>query len=67
MGRRQGRVVRQVNTRASNQGDPELREDFTTTDKDPTTTCLKCESASRLFPPGEGPSRVLIRDCEIFG
>ena len=27
----------------------------------------KRESASRLFQPGEGPSRGLLRDCEIFG
>ena len=27
---------------------------------------LKYESASWHFPPGEGPSRGLIRDCEIF-
>ena len=27
----------------------------------------KCESASRRFQPGEGPSRGLLRDCEIFG
>ena len=26
--------------------------------------CLKCESASRRFQPGEGPSRGLLRDCE---
>ena len=25
--------------------------------------CLKCESASRRFQPGEGPSRGLLRDC----
>ena len=24
---------------------------------------LKCESASRRFQPGEGPSRGLLRDC----
>ena len=24
----------------------------------------KCESASRRFQPGEGPSRGLLRDCE---
>ena len=28
--------------------------------------CLKCESAIRSFQPGEGPSRGLLRDCEIF-
>ena len=27
---------------------------------------LKCESASRCFQSGEGPSRGLLRDCEIF-
>ena len=26
--------------------------------------CFKCESASRLFQPGESPSRGLLRDCE---
>ena len=26
--------------------------------------CLKCESASSCFQPGEGPSRGLLRDCE---
>ena len=26
--------------------------------------CLKCESASRHFQPGEGPSRGLLSDCE---
>ena len=25
--------------------------------------CLKCESTSRRFQPGEGPSRGLLRDC----
>ena len=25
---------------------------------------LKCESTSRHFQPGEGPSRGLLRDCE---
>ena len=25
--------------------------------------CLKCESASMHFQPGEGPSRGLLRDC----
>merc|ERR1712242_434207 len=25
--------------------------------------CLKCESASRRFQPGEGPNRGLLRDC----
>ena len=29
----------------------------------PTQKCLKCESASRHFQPGEGPSRGLLRDC----
>ena len=28
--------------------------------------CLKCEIASRNFLPREGPSRGLLRDCEIF-
>ena len=28
---------------------------------------MKCESASRRFQPGEGPSRGLLRDCEIVG
>ena len=28
--------------------------------------CLKCESAGRRFQPGEGPSRVLLRDCKIL-
>ena len=28
--------------------------------------CLKCESASRRFKPGEGLSRGLFRDCETF-
>ena len=27
------------------------------------STCLKCESASRRFKLGEGPSRGLLRDC----
>ena len=26
--------------------------------------CLKCESGSRRFQPGEGPSRGLLRDYE---
>ena len=26
--------------------------------------CLKCESASRCFQPGEGLSRGLLSDCE---
>ena len=26
--------------------------------------CLKCESASKCFQAGEGPSRGLLRDCE---
>ena len=26
--------------------------------------CLKCESASRHFQPGEGPSSGLLCDCE---
>ena len=26
---------------------------------------FKCESASRRFQPGEGPSRGLLRDCTI--
>ena len=26
-------------------------------------TSLKCESASRRFQPGEGPSRGLLCDC----
>ena len=30
------------------------------------TQILKCESASRRFQPGEGPSRGLLRDCENF-
>ena len=29
----------------------------------PFPGCLKCESASRHFQPGEGPSRGLLRDC----
>ena len=30
--------------------------------------CLaSCESTSRYFQPGEGPSRGLLRDCEKFG
>ena len=28
--------------------------------------CLKCESGSSCFQPAEGPSRGLLRDCEIF-
>ena len=28
--------------------------------------CLKCESASRHFQPGEGPNRGLLYKCEIF-
>ena len=28
--------------------------------------CLKCESTSRNFQPGEGTSRGLLRDCENF-
>ena len=28
---------------------------------------LKCESASRRFQTGEGPSRSLLRDCENDG
>ena len=27
---------------------------------------LKCESATRRFQPGPGPSRGLLRDCRIF-
>ena len=27
---------------------------------------LKCESTSRHFQPGEGPSRGLFRDCDNF-
>ena len=27
---------------------------------------LRCKSASRRFQPGEGPSRGLLCDCEIF-
>ena len=26
----------------------------------------KCESVSRRFQPGEGPSKGLLCDCEIF-
>ena len=29
--------------------------------------CRKCESASRRFQPGEGPSWGLLRDCETDG
>ena len=31
--------------------------------------CLKCESASRRYQPGEGPSRAVIvkTDCETDG
>ena len=28
--------------------------------------CLKCESTSGRFQPAAGPSRGLLRDCEIF-
>ena len=28
--------------------------------------CLKYDSASRPFQPGEGPKRGLLRDCENF-
>ena len=28
--------------------------------------CLKSETASRRFQPGEGPSRGHLRDCENF-
>ena len=27
---------------------------------------INCESATRHFQPREGPSRGLLRDCEIF-
>ena len=30
--------------------------------KHPSQLCLKCESASRRFQPGEGPSIGLLRD-----
>ena len=30
------------------------------------TKVQKCKSASRRFQPREGPSRGLLRDCEIF-
>ena len=32
-----------------------------------SSAILKCENASRCFQPGEGPSRSLLCDCEIFG
>ena len=28
--------------------------------------CLKCESASKCFQTGDGSSRGLLCDCEIF-
>ena len=46
-----------ITTRASNEGYQKVPDDFTITEKAPT----------RRFQPGEGPSRGLLRDCEIFG
>ena len=30
-----------------------------------SSQCLKCESATRCLHPGEGPSRGLLRDCDV--
>ena len=45
-----------ITTRALNEGYPKVPDDFTITEKSPT----------RRFQPGEGPSRGLLRDCEII-
>ena len=42
-----------LTARASNEGYPKVRKDFTITEKAPTRHY--CESASRRFQPGEGP------------